>query len=328
MKAQRALLAFVAPAFLTCSASASSLLDSWNIITTGGLAVSANTETEGAVRVGGGLTASSQYRVGIHLTDADNGKANLVVGGDASGDLTVQHGTALIGGNLNGPLSHPNGAAPTTGDAAVQGIGATDSVLLQGYSSAYEAMTANNSVSLPNSGPQGVTFTVGAVDAVNHVAVFDIAGSSLFNNGNIQQIGLGFANGLNQSSVSSIVINVSGTTALEWGSTGNFVGDFASDWARTHVIWNFYQETSSITFDNKSFNGSVLAPFAAITTDTQSFQGSIFAASLSQGGEVHQYLYQGYVPTVNPVPEPTSLAMLGIASACGLGYGLRRRRTA
>ena len=224
MKVQCTVLAFLAPAFLTCSASAASLLDSWNIVTTGGLAVTANTETEGAVRVGGNLTASSQYRVGIHLTDADNSKANLIVGGNASGDLTVQHGTALIGGTSSGTISHPNGAAPTTGDAAVQGIGATDSVLLQGYSSAYEAMTANNSVSLPSSGPRGVTFTVGAVDAVHQVAVFDVAGSSLFNNGNIQQIDLGFTNGLNQSSVSSIVINVSGTTALDWGSTGNFVG--------------------------------------------------------------------------------------------------------
>ena len=94
------------------------------------------------------------------------------------------------------------------------------------------------------------------------------------------------------------------------------------------MIWNFYEETNGVTFDNKSFNGSVLAPFSAIKTDTQSFQGSIYAESLTQGGEVHQYLYQGYVPNVNAVPEPTSLAMLGIASVCGLGYGLRTRRIA
>ena len=325
MKAQRIVLALLAPAFLTCPASAASLLNSWNIVTTGGLSVTANTETEGTVRVGGDLTASSQYRVAIHTPVVDNGN-NLIVGGNASSTsgLTIQNGSALVGQSITGPTS----GGFTAHVAAVQGIGATDSVLLQGYSSAYEAMAANNTVNLPTSGNQGVTFNVGAVDAVNHVAVFDIAGSSLFNNGHIQQIDLGFSNGLNAGSVSSIVINVSGTTALEWGSTGNFVGNFASDWARTHVIWNFYQETQGLTFDNKSFNGSVLAPFAAITTDTQSFQGSIFAASLSQGGEVHQYLYRGYVPDVGAVPEPSSLAMIGIASACGLFYGLHRRRTA
>ncbi|APW63891.1 choice-of-anchor A family protein [Paludisphaera borealis] len=326
MKAPRILLALITPAFLTCSASAGSLLNSWNIVTTGGLAVSANTETEGAVRVGGNLTASSQYRVAIHTPTVDNVN-NLIVGGNATGALTIQNGNALIGGTLTGSMSHPNGSY-STNVAAVQGIGAADAAVLQSDSSAFHAMTANNTVSFPGAQPQGVNFTVGAVDAVNHVAVFDIAGSSLFNNGNIQQIGLGFANGLGESSVSSIVINVSGTSALAWGNTGNFVGLFADTWARTHVIWNFYENASSITFNNKSFNGSVLAPFAAITTDTQSFQGAIFAKSLTQGGEVHQYLYQGYDPNTSAVPEPTSLVMLGVSAACGLGYGLRKRRIA
>jgi choice-of-anchor A domain-containing protein len=326
MKLHRMVLALAAPALLTCSASAGSLLNSWNIVTTGDLNVSSNTETEGTVRVGGKLTASSQYRVAIHTPVVNNGN-NLIVGGNASGNLTIQNGNAQIGGTLTGSMSHPNGSY-STNVAAVQGIGAADSALLQGYSSAFHAMAANNTVSFPGSSPQGVNFAIGAVDAVNHIAVFNIAGSSLFNNGNIQQIDLSFANGLNQNSVSSVVINVSGTSPLTWGNTGNFVGNFTSDWARTHVIWNFYEETKSITFNNKSFNGSVLAPFADITTDTQSFQGSIFAKSLTQGGEVHQYLYQGYTPNISAVPEPTSLVMLGLSTVCGLGYGLRKRRTA
>jgi len=321
-------LALISFALSTSQASAESLLNSWNIVTTGGLTSTSNTETEGTVRVGGALTATSQYRVAIHTPDVDHPN-NLIVGGDANGELRIQNGNAAIGGALNGTMAHPNGSY-TTHDASVQNIGIQDSVVLQGYSNAFAAMAANNSVTFPGGQPQGVNFTVGSVDAATQVAVFDIAGSSLFNNGNIQQVGLGFANGLGQNSVSAVVINVTGSGPLAWGSTGNFVGFFTSDWARTHVIWNFTDPNlQSLTFNNVSFNGSVLAPSTDVTTDINSFQGSIFARSLSQGGEVHQYLYQGYDPNVPPaVPEPASVAMLGISGALGLGYSLRRRRSA
>jgi choice-of-anchor A domain-containing protein len=328
MNVRPMLLALISPALLSTQASAESLLNSWNIVTTGGLTATSNTETEGTVRVGGNLTATSQYRVAIHTPVVDHPN-NLIVGNNASGNLTIQHGNAAIGGSLTGSISHPNGSY-TTNDPSVQGIGAQDAVILQSYSSAFAAMSANNSVSFPGVQPAGVTFTIGAVDSTNHVAVFDIAGSSLFNNNKIQQVGLGFANGLDQSSVSAVVINVSGSGPLAWGSTGNFVGAFASDWARTHVIWNFTDPNlQSLTFNNASFNGSVLAPSTDVITDINSFQGSIFAKSLKQGGEVHQYLYQGYDPKITPaVPEPASLALLGISATVGLGVGLRRRRSA
>jgi choice-of-anchor A domain-containing protein len=318
-------LAFVSPALLTAQASAASLLSSWNIITTGGLTSTSNTETEGTVRVGGDLTATSQYRVAIHTPVVDNG-TNLIVGKNAYGDITIQHGNAAIGGDLNGTMSHPNGTY-TTNDPSVQGIGAQDALALQGYAGAFAAMITNNSVTFPGDQPAGVNFTIGAVDSTTHAAVFDIAGSNLFNNSNIQQIGLGFANGLDQNSVSAVVINITGSGPLAWGSTGNFVGFFNSDWARTHVIWNFTDpDLHSLTFNNVSFSGSVLAPSADVVTDINSFQGSIFAKSLSQGGEVHQYLYQGYDPNITPaVPEPGSVVLLGISAALGLGFSLRRR---
>jgi hypothetical protein len=57
-------------------------------------------------------------------------------------------------------------------------------------------------------------------------------------------------------------------------------------------------------------------------------QGDVVAASLNQGGnEIHNYAFTGdldFVPTSKNVPEPASLALLGVALG-GIGWAKRRR---
>ncbi len=137
------------------------------------------------------------------------------------------------------------------------------------------------------------------------VAVFNVSAANVFNNSLIQQIEL------NAGSATSVVINVSGTTVNF--TNGNMVGAWTSAFARSKVIWNFWEATS-IFFD-RNFNGAVLAPNAHLR-NTTAIDGSVFVLSIQQDGEVHLPNYTGFVPA------PGSLALLGAAGV----LAARRRR--
>lgn len=135
----------------------------------------------------------------------------------------------------------------------------------------------------------------------------------------------------------TLLINVTGTTAgFSYGginvvtSNGTYnVGDRGNPFS-TQILWNFSQATS---LNLRSTSGSILAPFAAVTSDYGAINGQVIAGSYSGNIQINDYAFGGNLPAINngggnhtptSVPEPTSMAVLGVG-ALGL---LRRKRKA
>ncbi len=91
------------------------------------------------------------------------------------------------------------------------------------------------------------------------------------------------------------------------------------------ALFNFEDAT---TVNLGQWGASILAPDAALTiTGGGNIEGSVFAKSFLGGGELHNNnLFNGALPTIAAVPEPSTWAML-FAGFAGLGFlGWRRAR--
>ncbi|AMV36893.1 hypothetical protein VT85_05645 [Planctomyces sp. SH-PL62] len=270
----------------------------------------------------------------------------LVVGGGVitaqqnASTVKVNKGSAVIGGTVNGGATNPNqnnqsivvSQAPggtVTFDSGVSGVGAADYAELKADSAAFRAMASTGgAVVIPSPvGQDGLAaFTLtGANFDANGNAVFDIDGESLFENTKVQQISL-YLNGHSLAKGESVVFNVSGVNfdfARSYNFTDGFVGSVAN------IIWNFYEATS-INLNNSNFRGAMLAP-DAILTNINTIDGSVFVKELGtrygngMRAEIHTPLYLGYVPPPSAVPEPSSLAMAGLAALGAAAWRLRRR---
>jgi choice-of-anchor A domain-containing protein len=106
----------------------------------------------------------------------------------------------------------------------------------------------------------------------------------------------------------------------------NVTGDFTEP---NGDNWNSLQPDALFNFSNAStvkvgnWNALILAPDAALSILSGNISGSVFAASFSGGGELHNNLFDGALPST-AAPEPSTWAML-IAGFAGLGFlGWRR----
>ncbi|MDG3006344.1 choice-of-anchor A family protein [Paludisphaera mucosa] len=314
-------------------AARADLINNWNLVTTGNFYSHSSTEIDGNVRIGGAMSVD-KYNVGIHLGSPYRSQDTLVVGGSVTGEVRVQTGNAQIGGAGAQVTAVDGTTGVHTNVGAVQNIGVQDALELKADSQAFAAMAtlAANVATLPSGQPSGALFTVAAVDA-NKIAVFNINGADLFSS-KTQQIDLKLANGMTESSVGTVVINVTGASFSMNNGMGNFVGFFTSDWARSHVIWNFTDATS-LDFTNHEFDGAILAYQASLQSGSAPIQGSVFVKEflgpngVGQTGEIHLPLFKGFDPASHPaVPEPASVTMLGLAAAAGAAWRLKRLRAA
>ena len=86
------------------------------------------------------------------------------------------------------------------------------------------------------------------------------------------------------------------------------------------MIWNF-EDASNVSVNR--WHGAVLAGDATVT-NTSPMEGFLYAKNFIGGGELHDFPFQGNVPSA--VPEPSTWAMMAIGFA-GLGFlGLRGRK--
>jgi choice-of-anchor A domain-containing protein len=152
-----------------------------------------------------------------------------------------------------------------------------------------------------------VTFNVSPVDGV---AVFDISGSKLAT----PNASITFKN---EMSATTIVIDVTGNFSVAGGE--NFNGD---TFLNEHVIWNF-EDATNVTVNQ--WHGAVLAGDATVTNGSP-MEGFLYAKNFVGGGELHDFPFEGTLPSA--VPEPSTWAMMALGFA-GLGFlGFRSRKAA
>ena len=158
----------------------------------------------------------------------------------------------------------------------------------------------------------GNTATFDAKPGVGGIAVFDLAASTLEDLSNVNVV-------FDQDAgTKGIIVNVSGIGATTFSISSSVNWNQA---AQTDVLFNFFDATSTVTL--KDWEASVLAPDATVGLDGGNLEGTLFAKNFSGGGELHNFTYQGALPST-PVPEPAPFAVLGLAL---IGLGLVRARS-
>ncbi|MDG3006345.1 collagen-binding domain-containing protein [Paludisphaera mucosa] len=319
------------------------LLTNWNVVTTGDLY--AASDAQGPVRVGGNLYVQNSFEVAAKQGSPTSSNPSLVVGGDVktkrnnAETVKVLQGDAVIGGTINGAsndkariVSTRDGGAVKM-DSSVSGIGAADAKELQADSLAFHAMEATKqAIYIPTAQVDTAVFTVLSVNADGN-AVFNIDDAKLFNDSNIRGFALDL-NGFKFGEGQSVVFNVGGSQ-IDFHSGLNFDGAFRT--SVSNIIWNFY-DAKQIDLNRNNFAGALLAS-EAVLTDANVMAGSVFVGSFGttygngMGAEVQAPMYLGYDPSNPPAkiasastPEPSSLAMAGLAVMAGVATRARRRR--
>jgi len=360
--------------------SALRAMETTNLIVTGNASLSSDVEgkayiggdlsgggTFGLKRAGKSALASSLARtltVGGNMSanininnDAKFSNLDIAIGGNSTGTLTINAGSATtsvqVGGtfnaqnlhatNYNGSLQARYGKTAANVDSGDAPYVKKDSTLASGgihdlkaqiqaettnlvtnmatLSSVLGALTPN--VTLNSADFNNIKFNFDNVGASSY-AVLDISSSML------SGTGFSLESFANASNGKTLIINVSGTSV-------NFSAGQLGDWSNTqqNIIWNFTDATSLTV--NKAIYGSVLAPKATVT-GSQQLNGSIVAKVFNYQGEVHLGTFNGnsgflIAPPrggggshgTGAVPEPSSwmtmLAGFGI-----IGSLIRRQR--
>jgi choice-of-anchor A domain-containing protein len=273
-------------------------------------------DVEGRTFVGGGIQDAGSANYGINYSSSA-GQPNLVVGGDivAGNPLQLNSGSLHIRGAVQGGrLINFNGGGAKVTDPAID-ITPTKTAFLE-YSTAWQAIPADSSVSIPTQQPGPAVFN--ATPGADGIAVFHVAAADLFDNNKVQQIQL------NAPADTKVVVNVSGTT-VNWDKSGNFVGSFTQDYWQANVTWNFHQATT-LKFGGKNFHGGVLAPFGTLSSQNN-VDGGVVVKSLNSQGEIHlpaSSLFPHFPPAV---PEASNWLAGGAIVGLG-GLALARRRVA
>jgi len=261
-----------------------------------------NTDSEGKVAIGGNVTLSDFY-AGMNLpTDGNNGDV-LVVGNNLIFQNGQVRGNAVYGGtgeltNVTledgGTLRQDN---PIDFAAASQELQAL-SQFLGGLEATGQTEIAYGGITLTGSDEDQNVF---------HLNASDLSNASSFN--------------FNVDSGSTTIVNISGDAASLQNFGFNFNGGIDQ---RQNVIYNFY-EARDLSASGIGIQGSILAPFAAFDFNNAQINGNLITASLTGGGQSNNYLFNGDLPDPisETVPEPATLAGLGLVAA--LGVASRRK---
>lgn len=271
-------------------------------------------DTEGRLAVGGNFTASS-YAVGsggigpaVPITNPRTDV--LVVGGDmnAIGMWQVFNGNAVWGTSLT--------AAPTTFNGVTKQGTPVDFAAAQAdllAKSAYWGTLATNATIFYD-GYSTLTLT-----ATNPgLNVFNVP-ENIWEITSSKQI-------VNPNPNATLLINILGTDIAQANGM-SYNGNGSPSTAHSKVLFNYPNATSLLT-SNMAVLGSVLAPQAALTISGGGINGNGIAASALQqnGGEFHNFSFNGDLPFNPPTPEPTSAVMLGGLMLVGGLRGWRRVR--
>jgi len=261
-----------------------------------------NTDSEGKVAIGGNVKFSNFY-AGMELpTDGNNGDV-LIVGKNLAFQNGQVRGNAVYGetGELTNVTLEDGGTLrqdnPIDFAAASQELQAL-SQFLGGLEATGQTEIAYGGITLTGSDEDQNVF---------HLNASDLSNASSFN--------------FNVDSGSTTIVNISGDAASLQNFGFNFNGGIDQ---RQNVIYNFH-EARDLSASSIGIQGSILAPFAAFDFNKGVINGNLITASLTGGGQSNNYLFNGDLPDPisETVPEPATLAGLGLVAA--LGVASRRK---
>ncbi|MEQ9000247.1 MAG: choice-of-anchor A family protein [Coleofasciculus sp. B1-GNL1-01] len=264
-----------------------------------------NTDSEGKVAIGGNVKLSDFY-AGMELpTDGNNGDV-LIVGKNLVFQNGQVRGNAVYGetGELTNVTLEHGGTLrqdnPIDFAAASQELQAL-SQFLGGLEATGQTEIAYGGITLTGSDEDQNVF---------HLNASDLSNASSFN--------------FNVDSGSTTIVNISGDAASLQNFGFNFNGGIDQ---RQNVIYNFY-EARDLSASGIGIEGSILAPFAAFNFDNGQINGNLITASLTGGGQSNNYLFNGDLPDPisETVPEPATLAGLGLVAALGVASRRKGKR--
>lgn len=283
---------------LSTQASAISLgiASDYNVFVLGDVNQS-NTDAEGKVAIGGDATLSNFY-AGMTLPQDGNNGDVLIVGENLTFTNGQVRGNAVYGETENlTNVTLQNGGTlrqdtPIDFDAARQE--------LQALSQSLGILGATGTTEITSS---AITLT-GSNQEQNifHLSAADLSNTSSFN--------------INVIPGSTVIVNISGANASLQNFGFNITGGIEQ---RQNIIYNFYQATT-LSASGIGIEGSILAPLAAFNFNNAHINGNLIAESLTGGGQSNNYLFQGNLPDPirETVPEPATLAGLGLVAAVGI----------
>lgn len=248
-----------------------------------------STAIEGKSWVGGDLTNSGAFSLGRNHASSDAENVAVVGGVLGDGDSFCMEGSSHSRLALTSPASrgtrsiHWNGGGDEAGrlvyDRTIPFKTQTMQKELGALSQKLSAAPASSTVVTPphQSSKRVFLCTPNAAG----IAVFNIAGSSLFGKANISEISISFASGVDEASIKGILINVSGTV-LQARTPFNITGKFTDDAWRKKILWNF-PAAETLHLAGQGMDGAVLAPSASVTS-SNSFRGSVACSALKLSG--------------------------------------------
>jgi choice-of-anchor A domain-containing protein len=273
------------------------ILADYNAVIFGGGSTTA--DIEGAAIIGGNFSGATVY----NNPGTNSSNPVLTVFGDTSGNpINLNNGGSAFVGGKKGAIINFNGGGKYVSTGAGGGISEFRTPLTQ-LSTSLSLLNATSV--LP---PAGNNEVIKATPGKDGIAVFNVTAADL-------------------AAIPSYKIDMNGAKSVFFNVTGASVTFNANNESGTtganNIIWNFVDATS---VDFKTLiAGTVLAPDAHVTNGNQ-IDGNLIAASWSGTGELHNWGFDGCLPTDTAVAEPSTIAMLG-AGCFGLGLFHRRRVT-
>ena len=307
-------------------------------------------------KVGSGvLDGTSSYTVASSNPTSTAATPNLVVGGNFRNTGTTLSGDAWVQGNafFQGPTVTGNittgGNLTASGGGFVNGNisyggtlynnegykfwGGTSTHLTSAPTAPFNFTTEGNNLKQLST-TLGVMAGTGSVQFTGNARTNTLGGFTLTGTNSTQDIF--HINGADLALANSMTINaVAGETIVLDinGSTDRMAGFsiILNNIDNHHLLYNFTDATS-LTINNISIQGTVLAPFANVDFAGGNIDGTMIANSVMGIGESHSFSFTGNVnllPAAVNVPHATVPEPSTLVSACvGLlmvGFAVRRK---
>jgi choice-of-anchor A domain-containing protein len=297
------------------------------------------TDVEGRVAVGGNANyLSGGYSPGMTIGSSLGGSTtnNLIVGGNYTNISNTVNGNIVVGGNAVWSNPTAKGKVSANGNVVFGNFGTVQNGVRHGGNYVPGTTTVNGGVTtgttaLPINFAVEQTFynslsssllatpTTGTyTSAYNNLhltgtgasyEVFKISGTQL-------STATSFAFGTGFNPNATIIVNVTGT-----GITAQNFAFNLGNLNKQKILFNF-AEAKGIDLRNIQWESSILAPMASVATTNGQLNGTLVAKNLSGSMESHNYKFTGSI--ASRIPEPATLALLGLALP--LASGARRRR--